>query len=205
MNNALFFSSKTKYFLTAAFMLLIIITGKSQAYSPIEARGYERTTGTLNHAGGSQEILAFLGDFITYNIWNYKSTRKFYGPCGQDLDVSVSESNSYALSWGYTSTSSGKIAGGAGGNGEPSASGEFSQSIATSLGISFASTSSSTLNCKCEARPGFIPIVVVEYDVTEYCGNYTDWGFFSGTDYEFHIHNRTILGYKCEYRQCEQR
>lgn len=148
-----------------------------------------------------QNVIHFLGDFVTWNKWNYTSVRRVDGPCGQALSGAATESSGYVFSWGSTTTAGGKVAGGTGGKG-PSASAEVSASVSESVGFSLSATESFGMNYACEARQNRKPVAVIRYNVNEYSGRYTDWHLFSGTDYEFHAHQRQVLGYDCNYEAC---
>ena len=176
---------------------------RSDAYAPQESGGYTIQPGTLSSTGGGQESIAFLGDFVTWNEWSYKSDREVEGACGQQLTGQWRESVGYTASWGSTTSAGGSAGAGVGGSGKPSANIGAEGSMSTTLGVTFSTGQVFVSNYSCRLIKGQQPTAIIHLSTTEISGTYMDWHFFSGTRYEFHLHSRTYDGYDCEYVACE--
>ncbi len=174
----------------------------TKAYSPSSPAPWKKS-GYAKFKSGDQISLAFLGDFITYNRWEYPAEREAYGPCNTEVKGFFEESSSWSLSLSQTTTGGGSVGGGVGGHqGGASGSAEVSGSISTSLGVSIGGGTKIRNNYSCKAKPGKKATAVLEVSVDEVSGTYIDWHFFSGTRYEFHLHKLTWKGWNCKYTCC---
>jgi hypothetical protein len=186
----------------------VIGQSASSVYGPREESGYTIDPASVKVDGGGQvELPGFLSDFVTYSKYIYTSESRVFGPCGQPLAGSVSESVNYSLSFGMTFSSGQKATAGSSGSVGPglssSLSSEVSFSLSQSLGITVGGSDVHTMQYVCAAHANFRAIAVFSDETTEYSGTYTDWHFFSGTNYEFHAHHREIRGYDCQYQACK--
>ncbi len=159
-------------------------------FRPSEEEGYSIKTDSVRRQGGGQQGLGF-GQTSTWNQWNYVSVRHVSGAIAQELSGSVTESKNFTFSWG--TTQSGSVKGGVGLEAQISAS--------ISKTISVSSSDTFTVNFKCDKRNGMRTNVGIRYSSTEYSGVYTNWEWFkfSRKDSEFHIRQRRIQAYDCDY------
>jgi hypothetical protein len=183
--------------------LIVAALAKADAYTPQESGEYSIQPGTMASTGGGQETLAFLGDFITWNQWNYNSDRDVEGSCGQQLSGQWRESVGYTASWSSTSSAGGSAGAGVGGSGKPSANIGAQASMSSTLGVTMSAGQVFVLNYSCRLIKGQQPTATIHLSTTEISGTYMDWHLFSGTRYEFHLHSRSVLGYDCSYVACE--